>query len=182
MLIYKITITDINKVYIGQTKLDVEKRLKQHIYSAKNGSKTIFHKCLKNHLDFVKIEILEDGIESKEVLNEREIFYIEKYNSTDLRFGLNQTKGGTGGDTRSGMKNSAEQKLKTSLAQKGKPKKNKGQCGKYKKSEKQKKKISEKIKNKRWVTNLELNKIKYINASDLEDYLKNGWIRGRKIK
>jgi len=56
---------------------------------------------------------------SKEELNIMEIFFIDYYDSTNKNVGYNIAKGGDGGATRLGMKNSKEHKEKVSKAIKG---------------------------------------------------------------
>lgn len=48
------------------------------------------------------------------------------------------------------------------------------------KSSEHKKKLSEKCKNMRWVTNIKKKEIKRIDKEKLEEYLNNGWVRGRQ--
>ncbi len=88
--IYKIT----NKVngmsYIGQTRYTVEFRWRQHQHK-KDGC--YFHNALHKYgVENFTVETLEECEVSK--LNEREIFYIAKYNTFDK--GYNLTIGGDG--------------------------------------------------------------------------------------
>lgn len=88
MIIYK-TINLINgKIYIGQDSKNNPDYL---------GSGNILKYAIKKYgiKNFTK-EILE-YCDSKEHLNEREIFWIEKMNSRDLNIGYNIAIGGTGG-------------------------------------------------------------------------------------
>ena len=89
MIIYKTTNLINNKFYIGKdaknnkSYLGSGKVLKQAIqkYGKENFKKEILEVCTDlNHLD------------------EREIYWIDKYNA--LEVGYNLTEGGTGGDTR----------------------------------------------------------------------------------
>lgn len=90
MLIYKITNNINDKIYIG-------------LFSAKKpfenywGSGHIIKKAIKKYgkENFSKI-ILEDNIETREKLWEREKYYIALYNSTDPEVGYNITNGGEG--------------------------------------------------------------------------------------
>lgn len=84
-LIYKLTNTKNNKVYIGQTKNSLRKRIIAHITHSKNNTKS-----KKHHLQFAlqkygydnfQIDIVE--VCKQEQLNEREIFWISYYHSTD---------------------------------------------------------------------------------------------------
>lgn len=101
--IYKIQNNLNGKVYIGQTTLPgggVE-RFKNHIWTYHSG-------MIKNHLynairkwgeENFSIEILESGIESKELLDQREQWWIKKFDSTNPEKGYNLTIGGEGGNT-----------------------------------------------------------------------------------
>ena len=51
-------------------------------------------------------DILEDGIKSEELLNEREVFYIEKHNT--FKNGYNATCGGEGGNSWTNLKTEEE--------------------------------------------------------------------------
>lgn len=71
-----------NKVYIGQTIQPVEKRFHQHLRLSATNSKQAIHKAMKgigkNNFSF---EILETNLKTYDELNEKEEFYIRKYNS-----------------------------------------------------------------------------------------------------
>lgn len=90
MHIYKITNIVNNKIYIGQTT--------KSINSSYLGSGTIIIKAVKKYGkdSFIKevLEVLEDLCE----LSEREIYWIEYYNSTDRNIGYNISSGGNGGN------------------------------------------------------------------------------------
>jgi group I intron endonuclease len=107
--IYKIT-SPTNKIYIGQS-INVENRIKTYKYI---GNRKHQHKLnnsikkygLENHI----FEIIEEC--SIEQLNEREIYWIQYYESVIK--GLNLTYGGEGG------KQSEEVKIKKSKSMTGK--------------------------------------------------------------
>lgn len=94
MYIYKTTNIINGKIYIGLSTLTVDESTNYY------GSGKILHRAISKYgkENFTK-EILESNIESKEILEQREIYYISKYNSTDDSIGYNITYGGTGGDT-----------------------------------------------------------------------------------
>lgn len=95
--IYKVTNITNNKCYIGLTSRDFETRRYEHIYESKSESVFKFHQALRKYsYDNFRWEILESGLESIKMANEREIFYIDKFNS--YRNGYNMTKGGGGRD------------------------------------------------------------------------------------
>ena len=86
----------IGKVYIGQTKNRLEVRKKQHLKHAKNKVDSTYFSTFYKMIRFFgennfEWKILEDDI-PEEKLNEREIFYIEKYNS--YQEGYNSSGGG----------------------------------------------------------------------------------------
>lgn len=83
-----------NKVYIGQTTLTLEKRFKKHIYDSKGRTK---HRPLyiafdKYGIENFYIELIEDC--ATELADEREQFWIKKYNSY-RDDGYNATIGGS---------------------------------------------------------------------------------------
>lgn len=89
--IYKITNLINGKVYIGQTK-DIKRRINEHQkqYASSRVSK-IRNAINKYGIQNFKIEILEKDIEN---YNEREMYWISYYNSTDNSCGYNITIGG----------------------------------------------------------------------------------------
>lgn len=93
--IYKITNTLNDKCYIGQS-IDIETRWLQHIYE----SKTLRHKykiylALNEYgVENFDFEVLEECPQDNKILNDREIYWIEYYNS--FNEGYNMTRGGQG--------------------------------------------------------------------------------------
>lgn len=89
--IYKITNKINNKVYIGQTVQNENKRWYHHLEDAKLGSQLKFHKALNKYgKDNFNWEIIEEV--PNEILNGREIYWINFYNS--YKDGYNSTPGG----------------------------------------------------------------------------------------
>lgn len=89
-IIYKITNKVNGKSYIGQTRYTLEFRWRQHIHKKDD---TYFHNAIRKYgIESFSLEILEECDYSK--LNEREIFYIAKYNT--FKEGYNLTIGGDG--------------------------------------------------------------------------------------
>ena len=84
--IYKITNKITQKSYIGQS-VDIFRRLGEHQNTVSN--KIDWHNELHNHPNNFTFEVLETC--EAELLNEKEIYYIEKYNS--FYDGLNKTPG-----------------------------------------------------------------------------------------
>jgi group I intron endonuclease len=111
MVIYKVTNLINNMIYIGQTSKSLENR-RYHHYKTKRETK--FGKALKEHkVEDFSWEIIDTCI-SRCDMDNKEKYYISIFNS--CLNGYNSTKGGSGGDTRSGHKSSPEHLLKMSIA------------------------------------------------------------------
>lgn len=85
-----------NKVYIGQTKLSLDKRHSRHIKSLNDKKNNYyFYRALRKYgVENFELIVLEDNI-PLELLDEREIYYIRKYDSYyTSNKGYNMTKGG----------------------------------------------------------------------------------------
>lgn len=88
--IYKITNLINNKIYIGQTIRDVQIRWKEHLRSKDEAP---IHKAIRKYgKEAFKIEIIEEC--ENILLNEREQYYINKFNSYNGHIGYNATLGG----------------------------------------------------------------------------------------
>ena len=97
MIIYKVRNKINNKIYIGQTVNTLDVRRSQHERSYDYGKRTAFsnaiHKYGKENFEW---EIIYEA-DSISELNEKETYYIEKYNSLVTQNGYN-LKGGGGND------------------------------------------------------------------------------------
>lgn len=94
MIIYKVKNKISGKVYIGQTVKTLEYRKNTHILHSKTP-KSKFHKALRSYgADNFEWDVL-DTATTKDELNQKEIYYIQKYNS--IEEGYNMVEGGTGG-------------------------------------------------------------------------------------
>ena len=93
--IYIINNTINDKVYIGQTTLDIEDRFKQHIKKStlKSRKYKLYNAMKKYGVENFYIGKVESNIPIKD-LDYKEIYYIEKYDS--FKNGYNSTKGGDG--------------------------------------------------------------------------------------
>lgn len=105
-----------NKYYIGQS-INLKERLQRHRSKIKHNSEEnlIYKSILKNGIDnfeYSIIEIISDFKNEtlKDILDKKEIYYIEVYNS--YYKGYNQTKGGD--KSLLGYKYTEEQKIKRS--------------------------------------------------------------------
>lgn len=120
-IIYAVICLLNNKVYIGKTIQDFEKRKQCHLRKMsekkQNGDftySTKFYNALRKYgIDNFKWEVIESGV-GEDILNEREIFYIEKYNS--YNDGYNSTIGGDGGDTYSLLTNEELELIKSKIS------------------------------------------------------------------
>lgn len=90
--IYIIRNTVNTKVYIGQTRTSVEQRWKEHLRHAQYGDQVINRAMRKYGANKFYIETLE--ICNIELLDYREMYYIDLYNSTDKSKGYNVSIGG----------------------------------------------------------------------------------------
>lgn len=90
--IYKITNLINGKIYIGQTKVDVQVRWKEHIRKSKYNDQIIQRAISKYGKENFTIETLE--VCNIEEIDEREIFYIKFFDSTNKSKGYNVSIGG----------------------------------------------------------------------------------------
>lgn len=88
--IYKIT-SPTGKIYIGQS-VDIINRFKHYKLGHSKQQVKLFHSLNKHGFESHKFEILEECF--MEDLNEKEIFYISKFNSFNSKNGLNLRSGG----------------------------------------------------------------------------------------
>lgn len=91
--IYKITNLVNNKVYIGQTITGINARWKGHLH--KKGCVFLHNAIEKYGKDNFKIEVIEYC--SKDLLDDREVYWISYYHSTDRNYGYNILSGGSNG-------------------------------------------------------------------------------------
>jgi len=96
MLIYMIENILNGKFYIGKTVKTLQERFKQHIRCAKRGVNRKLYDAMNHYgIDQFVIHVMEDNIQSEDVLNEREIYWITKLNA--IENGYNMAEGGDGG-------------------------------------------------------------------------------------
>lgn len=119
-IIYKWTNIITNKVYIGKTTRE-KQRKQEHLKDRKRYDFAFYRALNKYGVENFTYEVLfETYSNSKEkiniVLNALETYYIKKYSSRDKRYGYNLTSGGDGGK---GVKLSKEQRLLRSERMKG---------------------------------------------------------------
>ena len=98
MIIYKITNKITNKCYIGKTNGTIESRFKKHIQNAKKRINRRLYDSMNYHgYENFYIEQIASASTITE-LNEKEIRYIDEFNSMTPN-GYNMTIGGDGGNT-----------------------------------------------------------------------------------
>jgi group I intron endonuclease len=95
-IIYKATNTANGKVYIGQTTYTLAQRKANHCFRAKvKDRRTIFQVAL---IEFGTKSFTWEQIEtadSQEELDQKEIYWIGFYKSSDFNYGYNDQSGGT---------------------------------------------------------------------------------------
>lgn len=99
ILIYKATNLVNNKVYIGQTTQTLQDRIYHHKKDSyrTDRPKVYFHNAIfKYGIDNFKFEVIE-YCDNVEMLNEREIYWISYYDSTNKDKGYNLDSGGRNG-------------------------------------------------------------------------------------
>lgn len=90
--IYIIKNTVNSKVYIGQTRTSVEQRWREHLRHAQYGDQVINRAMKRYGIDKFYIETLE--ICNIRLLDYREMYYIDLYDSTNKSKGYNVSIGG----------------------------------------------------------------------------------------
>lgn len=84
------------KFYIGKTVKTVQERFKQHIQCAKKRINRKLYDAMNHYgIDKFVVHVIEDNIQSEDILNEREIYWIAKLNAREN--GYNMADGGNGG-------------------------------------------------------------------------------------
>lgn len=91
--IYKIT-SPTGKIYIGQS-VHINKRFTTYKNLRCKSQSKLYSSFVSHGIDNHKFEILEEC--SKESLNEREVFYIKKFDTFNTSHGLNLKEGGNSG-------------------------------------------------------------------------------------
>lgn len=99
-IIYKVTNTKTNQIYIGQTIKSLSARLKEHIHEARYQKTSYFDNAIsKDNQNIFLSEVVEE-VENEALLNEREIYYIDLYKANRKKYPnenhYNLTDGGRG--------------------------------------------------------------------------------------
>jgi group I intron endonuclease len=106
-IIYKVINKLNNKVYVGMTSKTLLERFNGHIKSAKKPKYRLHQAIHKHGEENFIVEELEK-VTSQEEANEKEIFWISFFDSTNYSFGYNMSNGGQG----SSIKTSEEKRNK----------------------------------------------------------------------
>jgi len=95
MIVYKVTNIINNKIYIGVSKFDIDKRKWEHLNDSDNSSDFVFHKAIRKYgIENFNWEVIDEA-NSIEELKQKEIFYIKDYNAFyKTGYGYNMTHGG----------------------------------------------------------------------------------------
>lgn len=106
--IYKITNLLNNKIYIGKVyNKTIYDRFNRHCKEASPNHKQYIDRAINKYgKENFSVELVEELSNSElthselvKLLNEREIYWIKYFNSTNLSIGYNLTNGGDGGNT-----------------------------------------------------------------------------------
>lgn len=92
-IIYLIINKENGHKYVGQTTQPLNKRWQQHIHEAKRMSSKPLHRAFRKYgVDKFTIKVIDECDES--LLNEKEQYWIEQYNTFESADGYNATSGG----------------------------------------------------------------------------------------
>ena len=107
--VYRITNTENNMCYIGQSVQELSIKLKRHIgYAMKEELKTKFHQAMRDiGADKFNIEMVE-SCKNQEDLDVREQYWILHYYNQGLAYNMKTSIGKSGGDTLSNHPNIKE--------------------------------------------------------------------------
>lgn len=120
MIIYKITNKLNNKCYIGQTSESLEKRIQRHFGYQFKENDTKFYRAIKKYgKENFYYEQIDEATCQKD-LDDKEIYWINYFDSYKNGYNSKITPGKCGGDTLSNHKNLKEIKKKISNSKIGK--------------------------------------------------------------
>jgi group I intron endonuclease len=114
-IVYKITNTINNKVYIGVTQQDLKIRWQQHKCNSNKKTYHLYNAIRKYGFSNFQIEVIFKANDKDEMFA-KEIELISKYKSNNRVYGYNNSLGGE--KSRKGTKLSKEQKMQISVFQK----------------------------------------------------------------
>lgn len=118
--IYKITNIENNKIYIGQSKNDIQIRFKRHLYDAIDSPKplnTKFARAIRKYgKDAFKLELIEEVNGTAADLTDREYYYINLYNTVVEGYNSTDARCRSGGNTYYGKSEQEMQIIKDKIA------------------------------------------------------------------
>lgn len=124
-VVYKVTNTANDKVYVGKTIVSLANRWRQHLHNARAGHKTYLYKAMRKYgADKFAIEIVDQALLAEEV-EAKEVEWIAQLCATDPAKGYNCTTGGDSGLHAAASRNkirrpmSAETRARLATANKG---------------------------------------------------------------
>jgi group I intron endonuclease len=170
MIIYKITNLINNKIYIGQTVKTINARWRSHCFVKTTFLGRAINKYGKNNF---KKEIIET-VNSMEELNNREIFWIKHYNSTDREIGYNCASGGNR------FKHSEESIEKMRVARRNRISKPFSESHKMNMSLAHKRRSEEKKKNTPEIVKIRRPRKGYPLTEKHKEALRKGWEKRRR--
>ena len=115
-----------NKKYYGLSLKSLDERKQKHFLNMSAGSKLTFYNALRKYgFENFKWEIIEEyKLEIKKeliyLLYKREIYWIEKDKTYDIKNGYNISHGGSGGDIFSILSDERKKEIKSQLSNSGK--------------------------------------------------------------
>lgn len=168
MLVYRVCNKINGKLYFGQTRYTAEHRWRGHVQQAlRNRGSSVLHAAIRKYGELAFELSVVFRTTSSEQLNAKEIEFIQKFRTTNSKYGYNLT---TGGDTDFRVKRcSAKLRKKRKEFMRG----NQNVRGMRWSS----KENSIRCLNSCWVYREEQER--FILKTKLEKFLKTGWLQGR---
>lgn len=170
--VYKITNKVNNKFYIGQTRVSIEHRFKQHIKRSSEPKKYnshLYEAMRKYGVENFFIEIVEEVNTSLDDLYEREKYWIKYLDARNTFIGYNIDEGGRGGDVIHLLSKDKRDEINNKIRLQN--------LGKHQSRETINKRV-EKNKDRKVVT--KNNITKHVSIDELQQYLDLGWKLGRR--
>lgn len=94
MIIYKITNSINDKIYIGITSKDIKTRFSWHVRDCKRGVKKKLYSAMREiGIDKFSIELLEE-FNDKNLIGEKEEYYIQLFDSCNVGYNASPKSGG----------------------------------------------------------------------------------------
>lgn len=182
MIIYKITNKINGKVYIGQTIHTLEERYRGHINRANRGDMGHLYPAMRkygiNNFECEVIETIDKTLPNAlDLLNEREIYWIKYYDSTNNKCGYNITLGGDINRMYSPVaKQHHAEKLRSLETRQNISAGRKKYIKEHGFSDKHRNNLSKNAKNQVWIVNPETKHRTHVAKNKLEEFFSKGYI------